>query len=248
MLNYGRVPATPLKRLLAQDWKECKQNKVPRAQEFVQQMRDAHHKAAQCLKSAQQRQKAYTDQKRREVEFQVGQKVWLSTKNITLKMVGSPKFLPKFIGPFPISQKVNQVAYKLELPPCLRIHNVFHVSLLAEYHENSEQQPAPLPIITEQGLEYEVETILNHRYRVSGGYWNKAKTKKIGRKRTTEYLIQWKGYQVEDNTWEPEYNCRNCPEKVLEYWEAVKQKERLEQAEHALKLQEKKLKRHRHRS
>lgn len=249
MLNYGREPATPLKRLLAEDWRISKRDKVPRAHEFIQQMREAHTKAAQCLRAAQQRQKAYADQKRRDVDFAVGQKVWLSTKNITLKMVGTPKFLPKFIGPFPIAKKVNAVAYKLQLPPCLkRIHSVFHASLLAEYHENTEQQPAPLPTITDDGLEYEVEAILNHRYRVSGGKWNKTKTHKFGRKRTTEYLVKWKGYQVEDNTWEPEENCTNCQEKVQQYWQAVQQKEKLEIAEHMLKLQDKKLKRSRHRS
>jgi hypothetical protein len=112
-------------------------------------MRDAQNKAKVCLESAQQRQKAYADQKRRDVHYTVGQKVWLSTRNITLKMVGTPKFLPKFIGPFPIEAKVNAVAYRLALPPHMHIHNVFHVSLLAEYQENTRQQPAPLPLFTQ---------------------------------------------------------------------------------------------------
>lgn len=245
MLNFGRHPCTPI-RALVQEAKQ--QSHVPMAQEFIQQMREAQEQAKLCLQNAQQRQRAYADQKRRDVDYQVGQKVWLSTKNITLKMVGTPKFLPKFIGPFPISAKVNPVAYKLELPPCLKMHNVFHVSLLAEYHANSRQQPAPLPVITDEGLEYEVENIIDHRVKTFGGHWNKNKTKKIGQKKVTEYLIHWSGYGAEDRTWEPDFNCRNCPDKVHEYWQKVEDQKQLELAEHMLKFQQKQLKRQRHRS
>lgn len=245
LLNHGRAPNTPLKAVLKGALKE---SRVPLAAEFVQQMRDAHKQAANCLRDAQQRQKAYADQKRRDVEYKVGQKVWLSTKHITLKMVGTPKFLPKYIGPFKVIETVNRVAYKLELPPCIKIHNVFHVSLLAEYFDDGRPHPAPLPIITDHGLEYEVEAIIDHRYKKYGGHWNNQKTKKIGQKQVTEYLIHWAGYGEEDRTWEPDSNCRNCPDKVQEYWQAVEHRQKVELAEQRLKLQKRELKRPRHRT
>jgi hypothetical protein len=246
ILNYGRAPRTPLRALVHEVTIEQRRQRVPHADEFIHHMREAQEKAKACLEQAQQRQKAYADQKRRDVHYEVGQKVWLSTKNITLKMVGTPKFLPKFIGPFPISAKVNPVAYRLELPETMHIHNVFHVSLLAEYQENTRQQPAPLPLFNQHGqLEYEVKSIVDHRVKTFGGHWNKAKTKKIGQKKVTEYLIHWSGYGVEDRTWEPDSNCGNCPEKVQEYWQTHELRQQAELQNHMQKLKAKQLKRQR---
>jgi hypothetical protein len=92
-LNYGRAPRTPLKALVHEITREQDlQESI--AEEFYQQMRDAQNKAKVCLKVHRQRQRAYADQKRRDVHYTVGQKVWLSTRNITLKMVGTPSSCP----------------------------------------------------------------------------------------------------------------------------------------------------------
>ena len=165
--------------------------------------------AKQCLEAAQQRQKAYADRTRTQVQLQVGQKVLLSTKNITLKMVGAAKLMPKFVGPFKILEQINEVAYRLELPPSMPIHNVFHVSLLKPYHDDGKRQPPPPPALVDTELEYEVEQILLHRER------------KIGKRKVIDYLVKWVGYDVEHNTWEPDHNCVNCPDKVQQYWNAV---------------------------
>ena len=162
------------------------------------------------LQAAQQRQKAYADLSRREVHYEVGQQVLLSTRNLTLKMIGSAKLMPKYVGPFTVIQKINPVAYKLKLPPCMKIHNVFHVSLLKEYREDGSVKPPPPPSLIDDVLEYEVERVLCHR------------TRKIGRSVKTEFLIKWLGYGAEHNTWEPEVNLTNCPEVLSEYWAAVK--------------------------
>ena len=134
----------------------------------------------------------------------------LSTRNLTLKMIGSAKLMPKYVGPFTVIQKINPVAYKLKLPPCMKIHNVFHVSLLKEYREDGSVKPPPPPSLIDDVLEYEVERVSCHR------------TRKIGRSVKTEFLIKWLGYGAEHNTWEPEVNLTNCPEVLSEYWAAVK--------------------------
>ena len=93
------------------------------------------------------------------VEFEVGDQVLLSTKNLTLRMVGSSKLMPKYIGPFPVVKKVNPVAYELDLPACMKIHNVFHASLLNEYQTDGSVHPPPPPMLVDGELEYEVERI-----------------------------------------------------------------------------------------
>ena len=67
--------------------------------------------------------------KHRDIEFDVGELVLLSTRN--LKMKGIPEKLQKrFVGPFKIEQRIGQQAYKLLLPKNWKIHPVFHISLL----------------------------------------------------------------------------------------------------------------------
>jgi hypothetical protein len=92
-------------------------------------------KVQQKLKEAQDRQKSYADQKRRHLEFQVGDQVYLKVKarKISLNLGNCAKLAPKFCGPFEILDQIGPIAYQLALPANLRIHNVFHVSLLKKY-------------------------------------------------------------------------------------------------------------------
>ena len=96
-----------------------------------------------ALAAAQQRQKAYADQKRGDVDFQVQQEVMLSTRSIHLKGPGSPKFMPKWIGPFTVVKRIGKTAYKLELLANMTVHDVFHASLLKPYHKGERVQPPP---------------------------------------------------------------------------------------------------------
>jgi hypothetical protein len=61
-------------------------------------------------------------------------------------------------------QVVGPVAYKLKVNPGWQVHPVFHVSLLEPYRENGRVQSPPSPIEVEGALEYEVESILEHRF------------------------------------------------------------------------------------
>ena len=165
-----------------------------------------------CLKAAQGRQKEQADRHRRHVQFTVNQLVLLSSRNIKLKSVGTPKLLPKWLGPYKILKLVGPSACQLELPSTALIHDVFHVSLLKEYHSDGRVQPPPTPYILDGQEEYEVERILSHRSRRTGRGSHSDKT---------EFLIKWQGYATEHNTWEPEANVSNAPEKLAEYWATV---------------------------
>ena len=73
----------------------------------------------------------------------------------------------------------------------MRIHPVFHVSLLKPYRSDGRVQP-PSPTIIDGEAYFLIQGILDHRM------------VKQGRKRAREYLVQWKGYGPEHNSWEPE--------------------------------------------
>jgi hypothetical protein len=162
--------------------------------------------ARKLLIAAQQRQKALADKRRVDRIYKVGDKVLLSTKYLNLKhREPSRKLLPKWIGPFKVVQVVGPVAYKLKMNPGWRVHPVFHVSLLEPYREDGRVQPPPPPVEMEGALEYEVESILEHRFR--------------GLKHPKAfYKVAWKGYGIEHNSWEPESNVVNAPKAVADYW------------------------------
>ena len=91
--------------------------------------------------------------------------VWLMRWNVKPARP-SEKLDHKRIGPFRISERINEVSYRLELPGSMKIHDVFHVSLLEPYTRNPfegrEAIPSP-PVIVANELEYEVEKILDSR-------------------------------------------------------------------------------------
>ncbi len=209
MLNYGQHPLTPLNIGISR----CH---VPAAKDLVQSMSSIMQEAKKHLLAAQNRQKSYADRKRREISFDVGTQVLLSTSNIKLKMPGARKLLPRWIGPFKVLKRVGKVAYRLELPTTLKIHNVFHVSLLKSYRTSGKVQPPPPPILEDDELSFDVERVLAHEVRGS-----RTRPQKF-------YLIKWLGYGLEHNSWEPEKNLSS--EVLKEYWDTVaRSQERLTQ-------------------
>ena len=102
------------------------------------------------------------------------------------------------LGPFRIIGKINDVTFRLDLPPQLRIHPVFHSnSLLEPYQGNTIPNcitPPPPPTELEDGPEYEVAAILDS---------------KIVRNKLY-YLVNWLGYSPSKRTWEPVENVVNA--------------------------------------
>ncbi len=124
-------------------------------------------------------------------EYQPGQKVWLSTRDIKL-CLPCRKLSPRLVGPFTILEQINPVTYKLQLPPHYRIHPTFHVSLLKPFSPSVSPEPGqteehPLPLLQDEGAIYRVKDILESRRR--GG--------------KLEYLVDWEGYGPEEHSWIP---------------------------------------------
>ncbi|GJX65122.1 putative reverse transcriptase domain-containing protein [Tanacetum coccineum] len=82
-------------------------------------------------------QKSYADLKRKQMEFEVGDKVMLKVSpwKGVVRFGKRGKLNPRFVGPFKVIKRVGDVAYKLELPEePSRVHTTFHVSNLKECH------------------------------------------------------------------------------------------------------------------
>ncbi|KAL8273027.1 hypothetical protein Esti_003080 [Eimeria stiedai] len=92
-------------------------------------------RASAHLELAKRDQKAFADASRRPLEFSVGDLVWDSTRYIAAR--GCAKCQQRHIGPHRILERIGPAAYKLQVPPSMPIHPVFHVSLL------SAQRPRP---------------------------------------------------------------------------------------------------------
>ena len=102
-------------------------------------IRDTSEKVSlirQRLLMTQSRQKSYADVRRRPLEFEIGDHVFLKVmpKRGVVKFGKRGKLSPRFIGPFEILERVGMILYWLALPPSLSsVHEVFHISMLRKY-------------------------------------------------------------------------------------------------------------------
>jgi hypothetical protein len=198
-MNYGCHPRMP-------DDLEKALHDNPAGYDYVMNIHTAVRNAREQLKQAQNRQITYANSKRRDQTFEPGDLVLLSTSNLRLKVPGSQKLLPRYIGPFPVEKQVGNAAYKLSLPAAMRVHPVFHVSLLHEYRSDGTVHPPPPLFFSDDGSPYyEVEAVLKHREH------------KRGNRTVKQYLIKWAGYGHEHNTWEPERHLNQAC--LDEYWQ-----------------------------
>ncbi|QRW20365.1 Retrotransposable element Tf2 protein [Rhizoctonia solani] len=92
---------------------------------------------------------------RRTTQVQNQEEAWLDAKNVKLKTL-SPKLTKQRLGPFKVTKKISNQAYHLELPPTMRIHNVFYVGLLSKVKRDKrrsfENWPPPVTIDGEEDM------------------------------------------------------------------------------------------------
>ena len=106
-------------------------------------------------------------------------------------------------GSYRIKRIVSSNTVELKLPSSIRIHPIVNVSRVHLYKPQVEGQKKilPKPVIIEEEEEFEVEKILNKRI-VQG---------------KEKFLVQWKGYTAEEDTWESRENLENAKEMVEEF-------------------------------
>ncbi|KAI0992224.1 hypothetical protein K3495_g15962 [Podosphaera aphanis] len=162
------------------------------AKDFAKTMTELHKYLRSNIRSAQdQQEEAVNSRRRPSPNYRVGDLVFLSAKNIRTTR-NSQKLDWRKLGPYPITGIISPYAYKLQLPKSMKIHPVFHVSLLEPVSVDpvpGQSQPPPPPVIVDGEEEYQVEVIYDSRIN--------------GHKRL-EYLVKWVGEN--DTTWEPAEN------------------------------------------
>jgi transposase InsO family protein len=136
-------------------------------------------------------------------EFAKGAWVLLSTKNLKLARP-CRKMSERYIGPFLITDIIGRQAYKLDLPPQVKTHPVFHVSVLEPYFPRDGEDPSTHdpPVVLPDGTEeWEIEKIVDDRTRYG----------------KTEYRCRWKSWDAAYDTWQREEDLKNCREVLDEY-------------------------------
>jgi hypothetical protein len=146
------------------------------------------------LLAAQERQKSQYDRRHTERSFVPGNLVYLRLQPYRQKTLAIRKCLklsPRFYGPFLVTKKIGEVAYRLDLPSESKIHPVFHVSCLKKkLGQRSILLPTLPPVDSGGAIQPEPQKILQRRVR------------KFQNQAVPEVLVQWQGTTQEDATWE----------------------------------------------
>ena len=191
---YGRPCRSPL------CWTEVGKSSIT----GLDLIRDTSEKVSlirQRLLTAQSRQKSYADVRRRPLEFEVGNHVFLKVMSNrgVVRFGKRGKLSPRCIGPFEVLERIGTVAYRLALSPNMTgVHEVFHVSMLRKY------TPDPAHVVDWGQIEVDIDgtfeeglvCILDSRDQV------------LLRKTVRLVRVLWRHCGVEESTWEREDTMR----------------------------------------
>ena len=181
-----------------------RKGKVESAIAFVERMKKVQEEAEAALRKTQEEIKKYVDRRRKESEvWKRGDRVLLSTKDLVFKERPSKKLMERYVGPYAIEEVVSSNAVKLQLPSLMRIHLVINVSQIVRYKKQvkGQKKEEGKPVEVEGVEEWEVEKILNKK-KIRG---------------VEKYLIWWKGFIAEGDTWERRENLKNLEELIKEF-------------------------------
>jgi len=159
--------------------------------EFTERMRTAIEEAKSAIRKAQDDMKKYYDRRRTPAPvFKPGDKVFLNALDIQT-MRPSQKLSHRRLGPFEVERRIRPMAYCLRLPHRMKqLHPVFNIVKLTPALDDPitgrKIEDHPPPIVIDGEPEWEVEEILDSR-------WHQ---------RRFQYLIKWKEYGREHNSWE----------------------------------------------
>ena len=137
--------------------------------------------------------------------YEVRGKVWLNAQNYTTTHL-TKKLDHKWLGPFVIEKVVSPTAVKLRLSPRERgVHPVISISNVRPYLPDPIPEcpldPCPNPVLVDRSEEYEVESIVDSKYRY----------------RRLHYLVKFRGWPDSDNEWLPADHLANTPDAIRDF-------------------------------
>ena len=153
------------------------------------------------MQAAQSRQKSYADVRQKDLEFEVGDKVFFKVAPIkgVLRFEKKGKLSPRFVGPFEILERIGPVGYRLALPPSLSIvHDMFHVLMLRKYVTDPSHAIDYKPLEIDENLSYAEQPVEIL-----------AREVKMLRNRGIPLVkVLWRNHKVEEATWKREDDMR----------------------------------------
>ncbi|KAA0067940.1 pol protein [Cucumis melo var. makuwa] len=191
---YGKCCRSPV------CWGEVGEQRMLRP-ELVQTTNAAIQKIRARMLTAQSRQKSYADVRRKDLEFEVGDMVFLKVAPMkgVLRFEKKGKLSPRFVGPFEILERIGPVAYRLALPPSFStVHDVFHVSMLRRYVADPTHVVDFEPLQMSENLSYEEQPVEILAREV----------KKLRNREISLFKVLWRNQGVEEATWEREEDMR----------------------------------------
>jgi len=180
-------------------------NEIAEVLEYVEALRKLHEELQAEIKEAQMAQAEQANKTRHpDPVLKPGDKVLLCQKNIQTTR-HSNKLDHKHTGPYTILENVSSHAYKLDLPAMVKIHPVFHISLLKSTARTKpipghHQLPLP-PVVIQEQQEWEVEKIFDsqrHRNQI-------------------QYQVKWTDFYNPNRTWYPAWNFENSHDLVYQF-------------------------------
>jgi hypothetical protein len=192
---YGRRCRTPL------NWSQAGEREIF-GPDLVLEAEEKVRVIKKNLEAAQARQKSYHDKRRKPLQFEVGDQVYLKvspTKGVQRFRIKG-KLAPRYIGPYEIKETCGPVAYQLKLPPHISaVLDVFHVSQL--------RKCVRLPTEVLPELELEIEPDLSYQEHPVKVLYQKERSMRARSIRM--YKVQWSHHSVEEATWETEEFLRS---------------------------------------
>ena len=191
---YGRKCRSPI------HWHEAGERRFSGPEEV-----DTISKEIEVIKKRLQtfvdRQKKYTENRRRPLEFKVGDQVFLKVSAMrgVMRFGKKGKLCPRYVGSLEIIERIGKVAYRLALPPALsNLHNVFHVSMLKKYLHD------PSHILSYESLDVDPKLTYEERpVRILD-----RKDKMLRNKIVSLIKVLWRNHVVEEATWKTDEDMR----------------------------------------
>lgn len=181
---------------------------APAARDVATRVVELQQECKKKIELARAYQRKYANKKRLHIDLHVGDKVLVSNRHIR-SLRPKRKLDWKYLGPGTVTAKIGETVYRVEMPGLENVHPVFHVSLLEKYSPHGRISHPPNEVVDtlrEMGDDiYEVEKIVDSKQDEDGSW---------------KYLIKWKGYPENENSWESSVDI--SANTLSKYWNETK--------------------------